>query len=184
MSKIGKKPIKIPEGVLVEIKDSTIQVKGKNSTNSVNILHGIKPEIKDGFITLAPIGDSKQVLSNWGTMGALITNAVHGAKEDFIKELSVVGVGYRASVEGEKLVLNIGFSHPVKFQIPKGIKVKVEKNIIQVIGPDKSLVGEITAKIRKIKKPEPYQGRGIRYKNEVVRKKQGKKAAAATGAAK
>jgi large subunit ribosomal protein L6 len=179
MSKIGKRPIELPDGVSIEIKGESLEVKGK-VTLSVRILPGVKVEVKDKEVLFVPGGSTKQILSNWGTMRALTANAVKGVSEEFVKELIIEGVGYRAEVQGDKLVLNVGFSHQVNFSIPIGTKVVVEKNNIKVSGADKELVGETAAKIRRIKKPEPYKGKGIMYKGEVVRRKAGKKAVSST----
>ncbi|OIO49754.1 MAG: 50S ribosomal protein L6 [Parcubacteria group bacterium CG1_02_42_13] len=176
MSKIGKQPIKIPEGVVVEIKGDILEIKGKNNTLNVKLMQGIKTRIEDGELVFVPEGRTKQILSNWGTMRALTANAVKGVSEDFIKELVIEGVGYRAEVQGNNLLLNVGFSHQVDFTIPVGIKVAVDKNAIKISGSDRQLVGETAAQIRRIKKPEPYKGKGIMYKGEVIRRKAGKKA--------
>ena len=176
MSKIGKQPIKIPEGVVVEIKGDILEIKGKNNTLNVKLMQGIKTRIEDGELVFVPEGRTKQILSNWGTMRALTANAVKGVSEDFIKELVIEGVGYRAEVQGNNLLLNVGFSHQVDFTIPVGIKVAVDKNAIKISGSDRQLVGETAAQIRRIKKPEPYKGKGIMYKGEVSRRKAGKKA--------
>jgi len=176
MSKIGKQPIKIPEGVVVEIKGDILEIKGKNNTLNVKLMQGIKTRIEDGELVFVPEGRTKQILSNWGTMRALTANAVKGVSEDFIKELVIEGVGYRAEVQGNNLLLNVGFSHQVDFTIPVGIKVAVDKNAIKISGSDRQLVGETAAQIRRIKKPEPYKGKGILYKGEVIRRKDGKKA--------
>lgn len=177
MSKIGKQPIIIPEGVIVQIKDGVLDVKGKNGNLNIALLPGIKVHISPREILFICEGNSKQAMNNWGTMRALSANAVYGVSSDFVKELMIEGVGYRAEVKGENLILNIGFSHSVNFPIPQGIKISVEKNQIKILGSDKQIVGETAAKIRRIKKPEPYKGKGIMYKGEVIRRKAGKKAA-------
>ena len=177
MSKIGKQPVKIPAGISAEMKNGSLEVKGKNATLSVKLLPGIKVEVKDGEIIFIPNGSTKQIISNWGTMRALTANAVSGASDDFVKELVIEGVGYKAELQGTNLVLSVGFSHQVKFPSPEGIKLAVEKSFIKVSGIDKNRVGATAAKIRAIKKPEPYLGKGIRYSDEVIRRKQGKKAA-------
>lgn len=183
MSKVGKKPIEIPSGVSVTLKDSLIEVKGKDGNLTLPVLPYTKLEVKENQVSVSAEEKHKQARSNWGTMRALAQNAILGVSGGFIKELEIQGVGYRAAAEGNNLVLNIGFSHPVKFAPPAGIKISVEKNLIKVSGVDKNLVGEVAAKIRSLKKPEPYQGKGIRYKGEVVKIKAGKKVAGATGAA-
>ncbi len=178
MSKIGRQPVKIPVGTTVEIKEGILEIKGKNAILSVSLLPGIRVIIENGEILFAPERNSKQVTCNWGTMRALTANAIKGVSEDFLKELVVEGVGYRAEVQGSNLTLNVGFSHPVTLPIPAGIKIAVDKNNIKISGADKQMVGETAAKIRSIKKPEPYKGKGIMYKGEVIRRKAGKKAVA------
>lgn len=180
MSKIGKKPIIIPEGVSATITGGAIEVKGKNGSLTVALLPQIAPEIKDGILTFSTTSASKQARANFGTMRALTANAVTGVTEGFLKILEIEGVGFRAMMEGDTLVLNIGFSHPVKFPTPEGVKIAVEKNAIKISGADKNMVGKVAATIRKFKKPEPYKGKGIRYQGEVIRRKEGKKAAGAT----
>ena len=184
MSKLAKKPIIIPEGVAVTEKDGALEVKGKNATLSVNLLVGVKAAIKGNEITLTSDRGTKQAAANWGTVSAHLKNALAGSIADFTKELLVIGIGFKAALEGKDLVLSLGFSHPIRFPIPQGVKIAVEKSIIRISGPDRWLVGETAARIRDLRRPEPYQGKGIRYKDEVVRKKAGKKAAVAAGAAK
>ncbi|MBI4991918.1 MAG: 50S ribosomal protein L6 [Candidatus Harrisonbacteria bacterium] len=183
MSKVGKKPIVIPQGVTVQIKDNLVEVKGKEGTLMLPVLPHTQIELKDNQIIVTAAGEEKQSRANWGTMRALTQNAVNGVNSGFIKELEIQGVGYRATMEGSVLILNVGFTHPIKFPTPEGIKIAVEKNFIKISGANKNLVGQTAAKIRTIKKPEPYQGKGIRYKGEVVKLKAGKKVAGATAAA-
>lgn len=183
MSKIGKKPVIITEGVTVTQKDGALEVKGKGGALTVPVLHGVKVEIKGNELIFTASNSLKQTISNWGTNNALAKNAIAGVSNDFSKELSIVGIGFKGAVQGANLVLNLGFSHPVNFAIPAGVKVVVEKNLIKISGSNKWLVGEVAANIRALKKPEPYQGKGIRYTGEVVRKKAGKKAAAKAGPA-
>lgn len=177
MSKIGKKPIAIPEGTEVKINDGELKLKGKNGEMSVKILSHVKIEIKDNQILFDIQNNSKQARTNWGTMRSLIQNAVLGLNEGFTKILEIKGVGYRAEMQGNDLVLNIGLSHPIKISSPKDIKISTEKNIIKVFGIDKTMVGEIAAKIRDFKKPEPYKGKGIKYQEEVIQRKAGKRVA-------
>lgn len=179
MSKIGKKPIAIPDGVEVQMKDGVLHFQGKEGELELKILPHIKTELKDKQIQFTATADHKQARANWGTVASLTKNAIAGVKEGFNKKLQLEGVGYRASMEGKNLVLTVGFSHPIKFAPSADVKITVEKSIISVCGPSKALVGETAAQIRKIKKPEPYQGKGIRYVGEVIRRKAGKKAAAA-----
>ncbi len=178
MSKIGKLPIKIPDGVTVDIKDGVLDVKGKNGDISIKILAGIKVEIKDGELTFSLVSETKQNLSNWGTIRALVNNAIIGSVSDFTKNLILEGVGFKVVLDGSTLVLNLGFSHQVKFPIPEGIKIEVDKNNLKISGRDKATVGQVAATLRAMKKPEPYKGKGFRYSDEVVRRKAGKKATA------
>ncbi|PIR98459.1 MAG: 50S ribosomal protein L6 [Candidatus Colwellbacteria bacterium CG10_big_fil_rev_8_21_14_0_10_41_28] len=176
MSKIGKKPIDIPEGVEIKIEKDKVQIKGPNATLEVPTLIGIEIKEEDNQIIFTPRNSTKQTVSNWGTLRALVQNAVDGSKQDFSKKLLIEGVGYRATMEGKNLLLNLGFSHPIKFESPENVKVEVDGNAITISGPEKALVGEVAANIRKFRKPEPYKGKGIRYEGEIVRRKAGKKA--------
>lgn len=180
MSKIGKKPIIIPAGVEVSLNDGVFEIKGKQGAISVNLLQYVSAEIKDKNILLTIGANHKQARANWGTMGSLLQNAVKGTAEGFTRVLEIEGIGYNASMEGATLVLKVGFTHPVKFIPPEGIRISVEKGVIKVSGANKATVGEAAAQIRKIKKPEPYKGKGIRYQGEVIRRKEGKKVAGAT----
>ncbi len=177
MSKIGKKIINIPSGVKVDIKDGNIVFSGNNGVLYVNILSGIAPKLENESLVFEALSSDKQTRSNWGTMRALSANALDGASKDFVKELKIEGVGYKVNIEGDTVIFNIGYSHPVKFKIPAGIKVSVEKNIVKITGADKQLVGEIAANMRAIRKPEPYKGKGIMYVGEIIRRKEGKKVA-------
>ena len=181
MSRIGKKPVIIEEGVTVVIGEESLEIKGANVLTTLPILSGIRVEKKENEIIFTPKNETKQTISNWGTMRALVQNTISGATKDFSKSLVIEGIGYRANIEGENLVLNLGYSHPVRFGIPKGIKINVEKNVMSISGADKQLVGETAARIRRLRKPEPYKGKGIRYSNEVIKRKAGKKAVGKTG---
>ena len=181
MSRIGIKPVVIPEGVTVDVKESEVEIKGKNATLNVPLLRGISVTIEDGTVVFSPSNKTKQVSSNWGTMRALVENAVIGATKNFSKDLIVEGIGYRASVEGNDLILNLGHSHPIKFPIPGDIEIKIDKNVITISGADKSRVGETAAKIKRFRKPEPYKGKGIRYSDEIIKRKAGKKAVGSEG---
>lgn len=183
MSKIAKKPIKVPPGVEVTSDGRTLNIKGKEGALNLNVLEYVNVEIKDGTIIFTPTANHKQARANWGTMAALTKNALLGVGQGFKKNLEFEGIGFRASMEGATLILNIGFTHPVKISPPPGIKISVEKNVIKITGADKTLVGQIAAKIRKAKPPEPYLGKGVRYQGEVIKRKAGKKAAGATGIA-
>lgn len=176
MSRIGKKIIQIPNGVTVNINNSTVSVKGPKGELTQEIHGDITVEVKDGVVVLGA-KDPKLASHFWGLYRALIANMVKGVTEGFKKELEIIGVGYRASKSGENLVLNIGFSHPVVFTPQKGITIDVTENTkISVSGASKDIVGLTAAKIRAIRKPEPYKGKGIKYSTEVVRRKAGKAA--------
>ncbi len=181
MSKIGKQIIILPEKTEAKIDDSRIIVKGPKGELGVNLVYGFKVEIDEKSIKISPESNfSKKSPALWGTLRALINNAVLGVTKGFEKKLEIEGIGFKAILEGQNLSLNVGFSHPVKYPIPEGIKITVEKNLITITGIDKDLVGRTAAEIRAIKKPEPYKGKGIHYLGEVIRRKSGKKAAGTT----
>jgi len=181
MSRIGKQPIIIPSGVEVKIDGNLIVVKGKKGELTQKLVPEIKIEIKDKIITLQEPQKTKNSLALWGTFRALIFNMVEGVSNGFQKKLIIEGIGYKAALSGNKLTLNLGFSHPVIIEAPKGIEFKVEKNTILISGSDKQIVGQVAANIRIQKKPEPYKGKGIRYDGEIVRRKDGKKAVSTAG---
>ncbi|MEK7146893.1 MAG: 50S ribosomal protein L6 [Patescibacteria group bacterium] len=180
MSKIGKKPITIPVGIKVAVADHNIDFESQKGKLSVRILSGVNVKMSESQLNFDVKGSSKQNKSNWGTLRSLAQNAVNGLVNGFSKTLEIHGIGFRAAQEGDSISFNIGYSHPVKFTPPSGVKITAEKNIITVSGIDKALVGQTAAEIRALKKPEPYKGKGIRYKGEVVRHKQGKKMATAS----
>ena len=176
MSRIGKRIITIPAGVTVEEKDNIVTVKGPKGELTQPMLEGISMNIDGSEIKLERI--SEEYKANHGTMNALITNMIIGVTEGYQKGLEIIGVGYRFNVQGKKLVISAGYSHQVNMDIPEGITVESVSNTeITVKGIDKVLVGEFAANIRKVRQPEPYKGKGIRYKDEHVRRKEGKKAA-------
>jgi len=183
MSRIGKKPIQIPAGVEIKIEDSEITVKGPKGELKREIRPEIAVEKKDNEIIVSvkenlPAKGGK-TKSFWGLTRTLIFNMIEGVTNGHQKKLEVRGVGYKASLEGEDLVLLVGYSHPVKIKKTEGIDFAIEKNIIVISGTDKQLVGQVAAEIRKVRKPEPYKGKGIRYVGEYVRRKVGKKAVGA-----
>lgn len=179
MSRIGKKPIPIPPGVTVAVTDNSVSVQGPKGELK-RVLHpDIRAGIVEGQILIEPYRKSKRASALWGLSRALAANMVEGVAKGFEKKLEFEGIGYRAMVEGDNLVMQLGFSHPVRFKIPEGIRITVEKNVITVLGIDKELVGETAARIRALKPPEPYKGKGIRYQGEVIKRKAGKKAIAA-----
>ena len=180
MSRIGKKPIAIPNGVGVKIEGQAITIKGPKGELKAEVHPLVKVEQKDGEINVSVSNENnKTQKALWGLWGSLVNNMVIGVTEGYEKKLEVIGVGYKVDLRGKVLVLNVGFSHPVEYNLPDGIEVSIDKNTITITGIDKQLVGEVAAQIRKIRKPEPYKGKGIRYSDEVVRKKVGKAAAKA-----
>jgi len=183
MSKIGRLPVAVPAGVVVETCPDGLKVSGPKGSLTVKIPKGITFSQKENEIVFAQIRKYKEMNSLFGTTRALFSNTVKGVSDGWKKELELVGTGYRAEVVGQDLVLTVGFSHPVKIAAPEGIGIKVEKTTISVEGPDKELVGQIAANIRKVRPPEPYKGKGIKYKDEVIRRKAGKAAKAVTGSA-
>jgi large subunit ribosomal protein L6 len=180
MSRIGKQPIQIPDGVDVKIDGNLIIVKGKKGELIQKILPEIGLEIKDKNIVVKELRKTKNSSALWGTFRALINNMVNGVTDGFEKKLIIEGIGFRAAVNGNKLVLNLGFSHPIEIEAPKGIEFKIDKNTIIISGSDRQLVGQVAASIRAKKKPEPYKGKGIRYEGEIIRRKAGKKTVSTT----
>lgn len=181
MSKVGKRPIEILKGVEVKIVDDNILIKGPKGQLSYQLDKNLNIEIKDNFIFIKPKKNLKKINALWGTIRTIIFNMIKGVTEGFSKDLEIEGVGYKASLSGKKLILNVGFVHPIEINPPEGINFKVEKNRITVFGIDKDVVGQIAAQIRKARPPEPYKGKGIRYLGEKIRRKAGKKAVAAAG---
>jgi large subunit ribosomal protein L6 len=179
MSRIGKKEIEIPEKTEVTLDGTTVSVKGPKGEISKMFRPVISIEIDGKVINFKPKRNDKFTRSLWGTYSSHISNMIKGVNEGFEKKLIIEGVGFRAEASGGKVVLNIGFSHPVELEIPEGVEVSVEKNEINIKGIDKEKVGQFASDIRSKKKPEPYKGKGIRYEGEVIRRKEGKKAAAA-----
>lgn len=181
MSKIGRMPIQIPESVKVMLAHREMIVTGPKGELRLTLPHKIKIEINDNIINVSRTGDDKPARALHGLWRVLIANAVKGVSVGWTKQLDFKGVGFRAEVEGPKLVLNVGFSHPVEIMAPEGIEFNVTKNIITVSGIDKQKVGQVAANIRRVKPVEPYKGKGIKYIDEIVRRKLGKQAKAAAG---
>jgi len=177
MSRIGKKPIKIPEQVEIKIDNQQVIVKGPKGELSRKIRQEIQVEEKQGMVFVSQKIETKKTKAFWGLTRALIANMLKGVDQGYEKKLEIQGLGYKANLEGEDLVFQLGFSHPVKIIAVPGIKFSVDKNIITISGINKELVGQIAANIRNKKPPEPYKGKGIRYLGEIVRKKVGKKTA-------
>ncbi len=175
MSRIGKQPVNIPDGVQVSIKDATIEVSGPKGKLIENLVPNVNVEIKDKKVLVSvENAENKEQKSRWGLQRSLINNMVIGVTEGFSKQLEVNGVGYKVVLQGKKIVLNVGYSHSVDYNLPEGIEVQIEKNLITISGFDKQLVGQVAAEIRAVKKPEPYKGKGIKYVDEVIRRKEGK----------
>lgn len=174
MSRIGYKPIYIPDGVTVSINQRNLTAKGQKGELNLKVLNNIEVEIASNVLKVTRKSDDKPTKAYHGLTRALIFNMITGVSHGFTKKLELRGVGFKASLDNGLLSLNVGFSHPVLIKQPEGIEIKLEKNTIIISGIDKQAVGEMAAKIRQVKKPEPYKGKGIRYEGEIVRKKAGK----------
>ncbi len=180
MSRIGRKPITIPEGVNVESIDGLIRVSGPKGKLEQSQHPVVSVEIKEGIIDVTVNKpEDKKERALWGLFGSLIANMITGVTEGYEKQLEVRGVGYKSKVNGSELVLDVGYSHQVNFPIPEGITITAEKNILTITGIDKQQVGFVASRIRSVRKPEPYKGKGIRYVDEQVQMKAGKAAKAA-----
>lgn len=178
MSRIGKKIITLPAGVTASVEKNQVYVKGLKGELRLNLHPRITVALKDNSITTQVVNENNtQDRALWGTFSSLIMNMVKGVTAGFQKQLEINGVGYKANLKGASLMLEVGFSHPVEVKPMPGIKFSVEKNVITVEGADKQLVGEMAARIRQVRKPEPYKGKGIKYLDEVIRRKAGKTAA-------
>lgn len=175
MSRIGNKPVVIPAGVTIDVKDHTVTVKGPKGNLSYTFNPNITLVQREGEVLFTRPNDSKENKTIHGTTRAVFNNMVVGVTEGFRKELELIGVGYRAQLQGKKLVLNVGYSHPVEFTPEEGLEIEVPSNTKVIVkGYDKQKVGELAANIRGVRPPEPYKGKGIRYVNEFVRRKEGK----------
>ena len=176
MSRVGSSPVEIPEGADVQITGQMISAKGKLGEMSVNIPTDIEITQEDGAIVFKPRSNNKRTRMAWGTSRSLVSNLVTGVTAGFTKRLEITGVGYRAAVQGDSLNLQLGYSHDVNFPIPDGIDIKCETpTAIVISGADKQAVGQVAAKIRGFRKPEPYKGKGVRYHDEQILRKEGKK---------
>jgi len=176
MSRIGKKPVDLPDGVTASLSGQTIEVKGPKGSKSFTATDDVTITIAEGQIAVTPRGKSKRARQQWGMTRTVIANMVHGARDVFKRELEIRGVGYRAAVQGNVLKLNLGYSHDVDFPIPDGVTITAAKPTELVVeGTDKQLVGQVAANIRDWRRPEPYKGKGIRYKDEYIFQKEGKK---------
>lgn len=179
MSRLGKKDIQIPAGTEVKVSNLELTVKGKGGTLVRAIHPAIEITVEGAGVKVAPKNNSRIARALWGTYSAHVRNMIAGVNTPFTKKLQVEGIGYRAELAGKQIKLAVGFSHPVLVNIPEGLTVAIDKNIITISGADKESLGQFAASVRAVKKPEPYKGKGIRYEGEVVRMKQGKKAATA-----
>jgi large subunit ribosomal protein L6 len=180
MSRIGKKPIVLPAGVEANLGASEVSIKGPKGSLKVELHPDVKVALEDepkGLVVTVTNPELPKHKALWGLMRQLLANAVQGVQKPFEKSLEFVGVGFRVALQGNALMIEVGFSHPVKFDLPPGIEAKVDKQIVTLSGIDKQLVGETAARIRRIKPPEPYKGKGIKYTDEVIRRKAGKAAA-------
>jgi len=174
MSRIGKHPVNVPEKVEVKVEGSLVTVKGAKGTltRTFNKLVNLKLEGKT--VTVTPVDDSKEAKSQWGTARTQLNNMVTGVSAGFVKSLDFTGVGYKAGVTGNVLNLSLGYSHPIDYTLPTGISAKVNKNQIDIEGSDKELVGQVAAKVRSFREPEPYKGKGVKYTTETIIRKAGK----------
>lgn len=176
MARLGKLPVAIPDKVTVDVKPDFITVKGPKGELKTLVTGDVKVEVTDGKIWVKPANDGKRALTMWGTVRSNVNNIVEGVTKGFTKNLEINGVGFRTAVQGDVLTLTLGFSHEVKYVIPKGIEIKVEKQTqVSISGADKQKVGQVAAEIRSLRKPEPYKGKGIKYSDEQIRRKEGKK---------
>ena len=176
MSRIGKKPVAMPSGVSAEVSGQTIEVKGPKGTRSFRATDDVSLAVEDNAITVTPRGKSKRARQQWGMSRTMVANMVTGVTAGFKKELEINGVGYRAQMQGNTLKLSLGLSHEVNFEVPAGITVTTPKNTqIIVEGTDSQKVGQVAANIREWRKPEPYKGKGIKYVDEYIFRKEGKK---------
>ena len=176
MSRIGKKPVAIPGGVTADIADGILTVKGPKGTLTLTLADEVTYALEDGSISVQPANDSKRARSFWGMQRTLVSNLMEGVTEGFSKTLLITGVGYRANAQGKTLKLQLGYSHDVDFAVPEGIEIKTPDNTtIEISGPDKQKVGQVAAEIRGKRPPEPYKGKGIKYRGEYIFRKEGKK---------
>jgi len=176
MSRIGKVPVPVPAGVTADIAEGTLTVKGPKGTLTLAMRDEISYSVEDGRILVKPANDTKQARAFWGMQRTLVSNLVTGVTEGYSKTLLITGVGYRANAQGKNLKLQLGYSHDVDFPIPEGIEIKTPDNTtVEIIGIDKQQVGQVAAEIRRWRKPEPYKGKGIKYRGEFIFRKEGKK---------
>jgi large subunit ribosomal protein L6 len=179
MSRIGKKPVPIPSGVKVQVEGSLVRAEGPRGKLSQPMPAGLRATVDGGKVTIAREGEDRKMRALHGLARALIANMVSGVKDGFEKKLEIVGIGYRAQTQGRNIQISLGYSHPVIFPLPEGITAEIDKQTaITLRGADKSLLGQTAARLRALRKPDPYKGKGIKYADEVIRRKVGKKAGA------
>ena len=176
MSRIGKKPVTMPSGVTATTEGSTLTVKGPKGTLSLQMVDEVRYDVADGSISVEPANDSQRARAFWGMQRTLVQNLVTGVTEGFSKTLEITGVGYRAAMQGKNLRLQLGYSHDVNYPVPDGVDIKTpDANTVEISGIDKQKVGQVAAEIRRWRKPEPYKGKGIKYRGEFIFRKEGKK---------
>lgn len=176
MSRIGNKPVPVPQGVTVDIAGQNVSAKGPKGQLALTLVDEVAASLEDGVVTIRPRGDSKRARSMWGMQRTLVSNLVTGVSAGFTRRLEITGVGYRAAVQGSNLQLQLGYSHDVLYPIPEGITIQCERpTAIAVSGIDKQRVGQVAAEIRSYRPPEPYKGKGVRYADEIIVRKEGKK---------
>jgi large subunit ribosomal protein L6 len=177
MSRIGKKPVPVPAGVTATLEGSKLSIKGPKGALSMSVLDElVRTSVEDGQISIQPVNDSQRSRAAWGMQRTNVLNLVTGVTEGFTKVLEITGVGYRAAAQGKNLRLQLGYSHDVNYAIPEGIDVKTpDPNTVEISGIDKQKVGQVAAEIRRWRKPEPYKGKGIKYRGEFIFRKEGKK---------
>lgn len=176
MSRIGKKPVAVPSGVTASIEGGVLNVKGPKGDLSMPLSDDISYEVRSGEIGVTPANETKRARAFWGMQRTMVANLVQGVTDGFTKTLDITGVGYRAAVQGSNLRLQLGYSHDVDFPIPQGITIKTpDQTTVEISGMDKQRVGQVAAEIRRWRKPEPYKGKGIKYRGEFIFRKEGKK---------
>jgi large subunit ribosomal protein L6 len=183
VSRIGKLPITIPNGVKVAVDANVVRLEGPKGKLQTSVPAGIKVQVEDNLVRVVRAGDERKVRALHGLTRKLIANMAQGVSQGFTRVLEITGVGYRAEVKGQEIHMTLGYSHPVVFPLPQGVTASVERQVIMTLsGADRQLVGEMAAKIRGLKAPEPYKGKGIKYREEVIRRKAGKAVGSAGGA--
>jgi large subunit ribosomal protein L6 len=175
MSRLGKLPVALPDKVTVNAANDLVTVKGPNGELKTHYTDDVKVEVKEGKVWVSAANDTQRARAMWGTVRANVKNLVEGVSTGYKKQLDINGVGYRAAVQGQIITIALGFSHEVKYIVPTGVKVAMDKTSIVLSGADKQKVGQVAAEIRELRKPEPYKGKGVKYSTETVRRKEGKK---------